>query len=353
MSVIRSIVMFKNLIGNEHVKQTLNRLLANGRVSHSLLFAGDEGVGKRQFALELARAFVCRDSENFQACGVCAACLRADVFVVPTSEKKDDYQQVFFTGHPDIGLVIPFKRNILVDAIRDLEREANFRPCEAQARFFIIDDAEKMNDAAANALLKTLEEPASTTYVFLITSRPDSLLPTIRSRCQMVRFAPVATDEIERFLIDEKAFSFDEAHLAARLARGSIGRAVSIDVKQFRAERDRMLGVVSNAIQTGDRAALLRTSEEMNDAKNKDRFEQNIDILESLIHDVWTLSVGADAGRLANTDLADELGKLAANAGAIDLTKWLAEIETMRDNFAVNINRKIAADSLFMTMANN
>lgn len=345
--------MFKHLIGNENVKQTLNRLLANGRVSHSLLFAGDEGVGKRQFALELARAFVCREPENSQACGACAACLRAGVFVFPTSDKADDHKQVFFSEHPDIGMVIPFKRNILVDAIRDLEREANFRPYEARARFFIVDDAEKMNDAAANALLKTLEEPPSTTYVFLITSRPDSLLPTIRSRCQMVRLAPVTTDEIERFLIDEKAFSFDEAHLAARLARGSIGRAISVNVSQFRATRDRMLGVVRTAIQTGDRAALLFASEEMNDAKNKERFEENIDILESLIHDVWNLSVGGDVSRLANTDLADELGKLAANAAGCDLTTWLAEIETMRDNFAVNINRKIAADSLFMTMANN
>lgn len=345
--------MFKKLIGNEHVKQTLARLLSKGRVSNSLLFAGDEGVGKRQFAFELAKAFVCKEPTDHQACGACAACRRADAFVFPNSEKADDHKQVFFSEHPDIGIVIPFKRNILVDAIRDLEREANFRPYESQARFFIIDDAEKMNDAAANALLKTLEEPPATTYVFLITSRPDSLLPTIRSRCQTIRFAPVAADEIERFLIEDRAFTHDEAKLAARLSRGSIGRAVTINVAQFRGERERMLSVVRNAIQTGDRAALLRVSEEMNDPKNKERYEQNIDILESLIHDVWTLSVGGGDARVANSDLDDELSGLAENAGRHDLPAWLREIETMRDNFAVNINRKIAADSLFMTMANN
>src|SRR5260221_2051995 len=225
--------MFKKLIGNEHVKQTLSRLLSTGRVSNSLLFAGDEGVGKRQFALELAKAFVCKEPSNHQACGACTACGRGDVFDFPTSYKGDDYEQVFFSKHPDIGVVIPFKRNVRINAIRDLEREANFRPYESQARFFIIDDAEKMQDAAANAMLKTLEEPPPTTYIFLITSRPDSLLPTIRSRCQTIRFAPVAADEIEKFLIDEKAFTFDEARLAARLSRGSIGRAVSINVAQF------------------------------------------------------------------------------------------------------------------------
>ena len=343
--------MFSKLIGNDNAKRSLKRLLANGRVPNSLLFAGDEGVGKRQFALQVAKAFVCKDPTDHEACGVCAACRRADVFVFPKSDKGDDFEQVFFSEHPDVGTVIPFKRNVRVDAIRDLEREANFRPYEAAARFFIIDDAHKMNDAAANALLKTLEEPPSTSYIFLITSRPDSLLPTIRSRCQMMRFAPVETEEIERFLIDDKAFTLDEARLAARLARGSVGRAVSVDVAKFKANRGRMLGVLHNAVETGDRAALLRISEEMNDAKNKENFEENLDVLESLIHDVWTLRISGEDMRIVNTDLASDLSRISDNAIGLDLASWLGGIEMMRENFAVNINRKIAADSLFVTMA--
>lgn len=344
--------MFKRLIGNEFAAATLRRLIANSRVPNAMMFAGDDGIGKRQFALELTKAFVCKEPTDNQACGVCSACRRVDVFAFPTSDKGEDYDRVFFSEHPDVGMVIPFKRNVRINAIRELEREANFRPYEAQSRFFIIDDADKMNDAASNALLKTLEEPPSTTYIFLITSRPDSMLPTIRSRCQMIRFAPVAGDAIERFLIDDRAFTHDEARLAARLSRGSIGRAVSVNVAQFREMRERMLSVARNAIQTADRAALLRVSEELNDAKNKDRFEENIDILESLIHDVWTLSVSGDAARIANPDLSDELSKLAVTASRSNLPAWLAEIESMRQNFAVNINRKIAADALFMSMTN-
>jgi DNA polymerase-3 subunit delta' len=299
----------------------------------------------------LAKAFVCTDVENGEACDVCAACGRANVFTFPKPDDKDAYKRVIFSDHPDIGSVTPFNRNILVDAVRHLESEANFRPYEAPARFFIIDDADKMNDAASNALLKTLEEPASTTHIFLISSRPDSLLPTIRSRCQTLRFAPVAAGEIERFLIDDRAFTHDEATLAARLSRGSIGRAVSINVEKFRISRDRMLGVVTNVIETGDRAALLRISEEMNDAKNKDNFEDNLDTLQSLIHDVWTLRVDGDETRLVNSDLVDNLRRLAETAGSADMPSWLAAIDTMRENFAVNINRKIAADALFISMA--
>ena len=343
--------MFKKLVGNDQVKRTLKHLLANDRVPNSLLLAGDEGVGKRQFALELARAIICGEPVDGEACGVCPACRRADVFTFPKSDDKDAHKRVIFSDHPDVGTVIPYNRNILVDAIRHLESEANFRPYEAKARFFIVDDADKMNDSASNALLKTLEEPPPTTHIFLITSRPDSLLPTIRSRCQTLRFSPVAGAEIERFLIEDRAFSHDEARLAARLSRGSIGRAVSINVEKLRVRRERMLAVVTNVIETGDRAALLKIAEELNDAKNKDGFEDNMDILQSLIHDVWTLKVTGDDRRVVNTDLTGRLTNLAQESGVANMPAWLAEIDTMRENFAVNINRKVAADALFMSMA--
>src|SRR5207237_2754975 len=136
------------------------------------------------------------------------------------------FEKVFFSEHSDIGVVIPYKNTILIDAVRDLEKEANFRPYEAKARIFIIDDAEKLNaskDNAANALLKTLEEPVATTYIFLISSRPDALLSTILSRCQTIRFAPIAAKEIENYLIETKKFSPEDAEILARISTGSIG----------------------------------------------------------------------------------------------------------------------------------
>lgn len=344
--------MFKHLIGNDLVKHTLKLLLQNGRVPNSFLLAGDEGIGKRQFALELARNFICLEDEVEGACGVCTACKRVNEFVFPKPDAKgEEYDAVFFSEHPDVGTVIPFNRNLRVGAIRELEREANFRPYEGKARVFIVDDADKMNDAASNALLKTLEEPPPTSYIFLITSRPDSLLPTIRSRCQTLRFAPVAVEEIEEFLIADRAFSHDEARLASRLSRGSIGRAVSLDIANFRARRERMLAVLKSAIATGSREALMRVSDEMNDAKNKDKFEESLDTLESLIHDVWSLRVTGEKTRLANADLQDDLERLAAEAGPFDLPGWLCTIGELRESLIVNINRKVATAALFAEMA--
>lgn len=329
-------------------------MLVVDRVPHSLLFAGAEGVGKKRFALELAKSFVCQNPNNFEACDKCAACKRADKFAFPKTDDRDAHQKVIFSEHTDIGLVIPYNKNILIDAIRDLEKEANFRPYESKARFFLIDDAEKLNtakDNAANALLKTLEEPAPTSYLFLITSRPDALLPTIISRCQTIRFAPITAMEIENYLLETKKFSPDDAKLLAKLSRGSIGNVLSMDLEKFRQGRETMLKVLESLLIKQDRTVLLRTAEEMNDAKNKDNYNASLEILESLIHDVWKLSLGENEENIVHADIKTHLKELTENAASKRLARWLTEIETMRENFNVNLNRKIATDALFMQMA--
>ena len=206
-----------------------------------------------------------------------------------------------------------------------------------------------MNAEASNALLKTLEEPPATSHIFLITSRPAALLPTIRSRVQTLRFAPIETKKIEDRLLSTKRFSPADAALLAKLAHGRLGVALELDLENFRARRAAMLKVVESLLLTRNRAVLLQTAEEMNDAKNKDNFEKYLDALQTLIHDVWTLRLGG--GDIVNADLEDRLKKLAETADSQKLSAWLTEIELMRERFAVNINRKIAADALFMQMA--
>lgn len=326
-------------------------MITAGRIPNALMFSGVEGVGKKAFALEIAKAFVCRAAVGFSACGTCHACGRVNAFTPPTSDKKDDYKQVFFTEHPDVGLVIPFNKNILVDAIRELEREAYFRPFEAPARFFIIDDADKMNDAASNALLKTLEEPASTSYIFLISSRPDSMLQTIHSRCQVIRFACLDAREIEKYLIETGKISPVDAGLISRLCSGSIGRALSMDVEKFYAQRETMMRMLDSVITNTGRSALLQTAESMNDAKNKDAYESGLETLQALIRDLWILKIGGDSQEIVNFDLAPRLEKLAALARTDRLAGWIEEIELLREGLAVNINKKIATSSLFTRMA--
>lgn len=344
--------MFDRLLGNEQVKDVLRRMIEKERVPRSLLFAGPDGIGKRRFAFEVAKSFVCSNRRGVEACDECTACRRADIFTFPKPDaKKDEFERVFFSEHIDVGTVIPCRANILVDSIRHLEREANFRPYEAKARFFVIDDAHKMNDAASNALLKTLEEPSSTSHIFLITSRPDGLLQTIRSRCQTIRFAPVAAAEIERKILTTQRFSPTDAPLVARLAAGSIGRALDFDVEKFRARRETMLGVLKSLGPRPDLVQLLSIGEEMNDAKNKDDFEVYLETLQTLVHDIWTLACGGSKDALVNVDLQAQFASFAASLGTRRLAGWLTEIESLRESLAVNVNKKIAADALFVKMA--
>ncbi len=345
--------MFDSLIGNERAKEILRRMLRQGRVPGALLFAGEDGLGKKSFALELARALNCRDRRGEEGCGVCPACQRIGKFQYPAADERDEHKKVIWSEHRDVGLVRPYNRNILVDAVRDLERESNFRPVEGAARFFLVENAESLNESASNALLKTLEEAAPTTHIILLTSRPSGLLPTIRSRCQTVRFAPLAAEELEGFLVEQGKRAGAEARLAAQLASGRPGVALGLNLDTYRARREAMLGVVEALASGGgggDRVRLLRAAEEMGDAKNKDEYEPRLDALEILVRDLWLLALGGD-GALVNQDLRERLARLADGVRPARAAGWLTRIEELRGQLAVNVNRRAATDALFLSMS--
>lgn len=343
--------MFNSLTGNERVKEVLKRMLASGRLPGALLFVGEEGVGKKLFALEVARALNCRAPRDHEACGSCSSCKRILKINYPTSSDRDDWIQMIWTDHRDVGIVVPPKRMLRVDQMRQIDREANFRPFEGNARVFIIDEAEKFNDPSANALLKVLEEPPATSHVILITSRPAMLLPTILSRCQMIRFSPLTPSEIESYLTTNQIVDLASAQVRARTASGSISRALSGDIETFSAQRKAMLTVLDALVVSDDRAQLLKSAEQLNETQYKDEFEQRLDVLETLIRDAWMLALGVASGKLVNEDLLPELQRISKQLDPTKAAGWVLEIEDMREQLVVNINRKSATDALFLTMA--
>jgi DNA polymerase III subunit delta' len=343
--------MFSELTGNARVKDSLKRMITSGRLPGALLFAGEEGVGKKRFALEVARALNCRTPKDGEACGVCSSCVRIAKLNYPEREDADEWTQIIWTNHPDVGLVVAPKRVLRVEQMRQIEKEANYRPFEGKARVFLIDEADKLNDASANALLKVLEEPPRTSYLILITARPAMLLPTILSRCQMIRFAPLSPNEIESHLLTNKLADSKTARLRARAAAGSIGRALSGDLVSFTSQRKAMLGVLNALVMSNDRAQLLRSAEQLNEAQYKDEFEERLDVLETLIRDAWMLALGVKPDLVVNADLLSELEKFSERLDAARVGDWLLQIEDVREQLIVNVNRKATTDSLFLTMA--
>jgi DNA polymerase-3 subunit delta' len=342
--------MFDQLIGNQRVKEFLKRMLQSGRLPGGLLFTGEEGIGKKLFALEVARALNCRTPKGFESCGTCPSCKRIGKINYPASDDPNDWNQILWTDHPDVGMVMAPRRVLRVEQMRQIESEASFRPFEGKARFFLIEEAEKLNDNSANALLKILEEPPPTSHLILITSRPAMLLPTIRSRCQVIRFSPLSPQEIENHLIKVGLADKAAARLRARAASGSIARALAGDVTSFTQQRKAMLTVLNALAASSDRVQLLRSAEELNEAQYKDEFEQRLDILETLIRDAWMLSLGTEPGQLVNEDLLPQLEKISKGINSSRAASWILEIEDVREQLIVNINRKAATDSLFLTM---
>lgn len=343
--------MFAELTGNERVKAALKRVLVSDRLPGALLFTGEEGIGKKLFALEIARALNCRTPKDHEACGVCSSCTRIAKLNYPQREDSDEWTQIIWTDHPDVGLVVAPKRVLRVEQMRQIEKEANFRPFEGKARVFLIDEADKLNDASANALLKVLEEPPKTSHLILITARPAMLLPTILSRCQMIRFSPLTPSEIETHLTKNKLVDNKTARLRARAAGGSMGRALSGDLVTFTSQRKAMLKVLHALVVSDDRAQLLRSAEQLNEAQYKDEFEERLDVLETLIRDAWMLSLGVEPSQLVNEDLTPELQEISQKLDSSRAGDWILQIEDLREQLIVNVNRKITTDALFLVMA--
>ncbi len=188
------------MIGNAAVKAYLKKALETGALHHTLLFHGIEGIGKSLFAKALAAE------------------------LLETSSAR-----IASGNHPDLHLLFPESKSGLypVEQIRSMIDEIYIPPFESKRKVFILESAERMQAVSANALLKTLEEPHSDSTIVLITDSPSQLLPTILSRCVQLHFQPLACEEIEAFLREKRQIEPERAKEIARLAQGSLGRALN------------------------------------------------------------------------------------------------------------------------------
>jgi DNA polymerase-3 subunit delta' len=177
------------------------------------------------------------------------------------------------------------------------------------------------------------------------------LLPTILSRCQMIRFSPLTPAEIETHLTRNNLVDKKTARLRARAAGGSMGRALSGDLVTFTSQRKAMLKVLDALVVSDDRAQLLRSAEQLNEAQYKEEFEERLDVLETLIRDAWMLSLGVEPSQLVNEDLTPGLQEISQRLDSGRAGDWILQIEDMREQLIVNINRKVTTDALFLVMA--
>lgn len=306
---------FDRVLGHQRVRELLARSLERGRLPHALLLAGPEGVGKKTLALELARALVCGGASPrpCDACGACARVLRAGHKLAEwrgAAQEADEPLRANHRLHPDLVLAEPLARGvrseIRIEQVRELVREIAGKPFEAPARAFVIDEAHLMTEQAANSLLKSLEEPAARSHVLLVSAAPQALLPTIRSRCQTLRLAPLPLGLLESHLVG-RGLTREEARLRATHSAGSLGAALAFEAEGYRALRDAMLVLLEGL----GRANVLDRLEEAQKLQDLDEPLLAIGALRSLLRDVAALETGARPQVLLNGDVSERLALLA------------------------------------------
>ncbi|MBI4125206.1 MAG: DNA polymerase III subunit delta' [Deltaproteobacteria bacterium] len=206
--------MWSKILGHDKQVAQLKKVLSGGQIPHAFLFCGPEGIGKRKTAVGLAQALNC-EARTGIPCEDCLAC-----------------QKIEKNIHPDCLLIEPEGKAIKIDTLREMKQKACLHPLEGRSKVFLIDPAEAMTTAGANALLKILEEPPAETFFILITSKASLLLPTIRSRCRRLDFQPLSGEILQKIL-SAAGFAKTEADLRTALSQGSAARALSWDLNLF------------------------------------------------------------------------------------------------------------------------
>ena len=361
---------FDSFTGNAPAVTSLRRMLSSGRLPGSMILAGPMGVGKHTLASMIARALNCLDDEATAAgdfCGLCSNCRRiapteypegdedfAKMLAARPKMKADDRRDhpLMFSTHPDVIAFLPDGplRQISIDQARKLKDLAQFLPAAGRRRMIIVDEADRMDAAAANSMLKVLEEPPETTALILTATNYYELLPTIRSRGIVVHLSPVAENEVEKFMERRTEMSPADRRLAAHLAEGSPGKALSLDLDAARKQRrDAAEWLVSATSQKTNYDELMARTEAL--ARGDDNLEVVVGVLYSLLEDLLHLRAGRPA--LRNVELEAILRPLAARLDWTWVSGAATRLDNLQRNLRRNLNRQLALEALAAVLTKN
>ena len=325
---------FREIAGHDHLKQLIARAAVRGTLPPSLIFAGPAGVGKAMMALALAQFLNCLAPAEEDACGECASCRR-----------------IVRGVHADVLRIEPGDTgSIKIDQIREAIERAAYRPFEGRRRVVIIDHAEQMVVNAQDAILKTLEEPPNASTFILVTDTPDTLLPTIRSRCQRLRFGRLSPGDVAEVLIARHEYAEADAHAAASLSDGSVGRALEGGSEDFVDARAAALQLLETVADDPPPARRIMGAMNLPGASrskaDRDALGQSLRALASILRDLVALTAQADERALANADLRPKLQRLLRSFDNERSLRAFAAVDRALNALDRNASPKIVADWL-------
>ncbi len=327
---------FRDCIGHHSSIALLQAAIDHHRLAHAYLFHGEAAIGKRLTALRLAQALNCEraiDAEPLDSCGSCRSCQQIEARTHPD----------FFVIEPDGELATP---QIKIEHIREIEQQITYRPLIGERKICLIDDADCMTIGAANALLKTLEEPPAHSLFLLTTSRPAALPATIRSRCQALRFTTPARTQVEAAVILKRELPPADARFLAIISEGRIGTALTTDVKEARACQQELLNLVRPE-SLRSVTSILSSAESLAKA---DRAQEIFTWLTRWIRDVVLIQIGGDREQLLYVEHLPVLEAAARQADTDALLDILKDIESTEQRATRHLNLHMALEAILLRL---
>ncbi|MGD2245567.1 MAG: DNA polymerase III subunit delta' [Candidatus Aminicenantes bacterium] len=319
---------FQDILGNNRAKKILSRALKMKRLPNSLLFSGPEGVGKKDVALVVAKALNCLNKRE-NSCEECSAC---------TAINNRNF--------PDVMDISPENDVLKIEKMRVLKSTAYLRPMVGKKRVFIISESDRMRDEAANSLLKILEEPPSFSHIILLSHNPYLILPTIKSRCQILTFAPVFKEDIEKVLL-EKGYDAEKARGLSLVVRGNLKQALSLDWEDVQEKRQKAWQILYSFLRREKIALHLRDFFSTRHL-DKSEMEQVFEVLSSFCRDIILVKENGDRIFLMNPDYEQNIQEAADLLSYEQPLDFLEKMDYSLYALQKNLNVNLLTSSMFV-----
>lgn len=318
---------FRDIYGHERQIEILRKSIMQKRIGHAYLFSGLNAIGKRTLASKFTMALNCEKADALHdACGVCSSCLKMK-----------------HSSHLDMISIEAEGQFIRINAIREIQEQMKFKPFEGRWRTVIIDESDKMNEQAANALLKTLEEPSAFNILILISSRPFSMPATIISRCRHMRFNPLPAPAIARFLSEREGIEQQKSILMAGLSGGSIGRALELNREDVLAYRAEIMQILMET-RKDNPSSLLNFA--LFFSRDKNKIRQGLDILNSCFRDALILKETRKNEMLVNQDKSSFITILAQRLSGGQILQNISLISRTWETIEQNVNKALTLEAM-------
>ena len=371
-------MVWNSIIGQSRVKRTVQGAIASKRIPNAWLFTGPEGVGKDALAIEVAKALRCENlGEQAEPCNACHGCLTVGelqnsnvqfVFALPSGKgenSRSDAPMLKLSDNeialireemakkakdPYYNISIPRAQQIKISSIRQIKRDVALSSTEPGARIVIISEAHLMRAEAANAFLKTLEEPSPKTLLILTTSYPERLLPTIVSRCQEVRFDPLSDEELREALQKRNGADLTTATLTAKLARGSYSKGLELldgDLHQVRFD---IVSFMRGALKRSPVAA-HKEIERITNNTDRTGIERILDLLGLWLRDAYVLRLTGNESIVVNQDQLDDIKSFNGKFASAPIELMIEHVERSIEAIRRNVQQPLALTVLAMQLA--